>query len=863
VAIGFLVACGPGAAPGEQAAPQPLVASSTSAIRTASDFVRRLPESSTTVTSADGARLVHVSGFSFDTGLPRAEDAAAAFLAGHGAAFGVTDRHALALVGEPPAGPVAAVHVGRSIDGLPVFGGDLVVGVAAGKVFQVNAADVPPAISGSHAILPELADQAARAAIRGGSTSSAPARVVAGWRPFLDAVRAVYRVDLVTAQPPGDWRLWVDGVTGTVLFREDLRFRASAPGKVYEVSPVETSAKLCPLSGGRYTRCASPVAVTFDHLDAATSLVGSQTGVWNCMGGGVPGTSDAVTTACAAVAPVAGSFDFPPDGTGVSLTDDFAAAMAYEHLDRHVSFFKALDPSLPGNAQNPASRAINGSLPALVNVTNQGPLDNAFFSGALDAMVFGQGTSVDFAYDATVMYHEFTHGVVHAWGGFDPNVDAMGGLDEPGAVNEGTADAMAASETGRSAIGAFIGPSMGATPVLRNMADPGATRTCRGNGARVTRFGLAGVVNGLDGEVHDDGEIWNGFYWEIFQGLKAKGWKGCSGSCDAAPAIQYAALKLGAGTFPTFATYWANMKSAATALFADHPEVSSYLDCVGKRRGMDQCDRTAPLYRGETKLQYVRLRYSPFQISFTADASGTATLDLCSGWGTSTTIHARKGQPVALSGLDPVTLAATVTADTTLTMAQPCSSGSLTLHVAPGGAGTWYLLFDSPSGLVGASPGYDIFKVSLSGTGVAARPAATAVPTCIAPAAPAPLAISPATATVKPNGSRKFTASGGSGAGYAWSLQASPSGGTIEASTGMYTAGATVDVTDVVMVTDSASGTATVNVAVKVGTTGGGGDGGGSSGGCASGQGLGALSLLIAATGLARRRRGGPAERQG
>jgi hypothetical protein len=570
-----------------------------------------------------------------------------------------------------------------------------------------------------------------------------------------------------------------------------------------------------------------------------------------------------VTTACSPVAPVSGSFDFPADGTGLSQTDDFAAAMAYYHLDRHVDLFKALDPALPGSAQSPPSLALNGSLPALVNVKDQGqPLDNAYFSGALDAMVFGQGTGADFAYDATVMYHEFTHGVVHAWGGFEPNIDALGGLDEPGAVNEGTADAMAASQTGRSAIGAYIGPVLSGTAVLRDMADPGATRTCKGNGALVTQLGAANVVNGLDGEVHDDGEIWNGFFWEVYQGLKSGGWKGCGGACDAGPAIQYAALQLGGGTHPTFASSWANMKAAATALFPTHPEVATYVECVAKRRALDRCDRTVPVYRGESKVQFVRLRFSPFQLSFTPDASATGSIALCSLRGTATTIHLRRGAPVAITALDPQTLDATVTSDVTFTMAQACQSGTFTLTFDATDAGTWYLMFDSPTALVGGNPGSDVFKITVSGAGVAARPAATAPATCTPPTAavvPGALTISPGVATVAPGASRTFTASGGSGAGYSWSFQTNASGGSIGASTGLYTAGSTGGVTDVVTVTDSASAVAVASVTVTAAPApapapapaGGGGGGGG----CATGEGASALSVLLAAAVLARRRR--------
>ena len=81
----------------------------------------------------------------------------------------------------------------------------------------------------------------------------------------------------------------------------------------------------------------------------------------------------------------------------------------------------------------------------------------------------------------------------------------------------------------------------------------------------------------------------------------------------------------------------------------------------------------------------------------------------------------------------------------------------------------------------------------------------------------ASLAVTPMTVTVAPLGSQAFAASGGSGAGYAWSMAAAPSGGKISSS-GVYTAGPTPNVTDQVQVTDSAFDvvTATVNVSAAL-----------------------------------------------
>jgi Zn-dependent metalloprotease len=710
-----------------------LAVSVPSPVQTAADFSRANPESRV-IAGADGNQVVHASGFSFDTGAAHPADAAARFLTRYGSALGVTERQKLRVRSPGDSGEVGAVRVERSIDGMPVFGGDLVLGVSRGSVFLVNTTDVPPNVAGSHQIGEDRARAIALASVGGGARGTSQVSVAAGWRPFGASLRAVYRVDFAAQEPAGDWRVFVDGESGATLFVENRRVHAAAPGKVFEVSPAESASGFCPLAGnGGHASCESPVNVTLDHLVTGQDLTGTQTSVQNCRGANAPTDAAHVAGACAAVDAASGRFDFPVDATGTSRDDDFAAAMAYYHVDRHVSFFKGLDPALPGNAQTPPSLALNGSLPSLVNVMRDGaPFENAAYSPLLDAMLFGQGAMADFAYDATVMYHELTHGVVSAWGGFDTGVDALGGLDEPSAVNEGTADAMAVAETGRSAIGAYLAAASG-NSALRDISDPSASRTCQGDGTTGTVFGVSGVVQGLDGEVHDDGRIWSGLFWEVFEGLRAAGVKGCGGACEAAPAIQYLALRLAAGTSPKLGDYWQTMKAAASSLFPAQPEVATYVDCVAKRRKLDQCDRTVPVYAGETRLQFVRLRYSPFQLAVTN--SGDGEVDFCSLHGFPTTIHARKGQPVQLTGLDPRTLNATVASDRQFTMSQACDEGSFPVHLESGAQGTWYFLFDAPAALVGSDPGFDLFKATVGTSGVAVRPAGAPPGTCTPPSA--------------------------------------------------------------------------------------------------------------------------------
>lgn len=81
------------------------------------------------------------------------------------------------------------------------------------------------------------------------------------------------------------------------------------------------------------------------------------------------------------------------------------------------------------------------------------------------------------------------------------------------------------------------------------------------------------------------------------------------------------------------------------------------------------------------------------------------------------------------------------------------------------------------------------------------------------------LAISPARVIVRPGGQVTFVASGGSGAGYAFSFATggNKSGGTLDSATGAYVAGARTIVTDKIVVTDSAS--ATASAAVDIAST--------------------------------------------
>ncbi len=81
-----------------------------------------------------------------------------------------------------------------------------------------------------------------------------------------------------------------------------------------------------------------------------------------------------------------------------------------------------------------------------------------------------------------------------------------------------------------------------------------------------------------------------------------------------------------------------------------------------------------------------------------------------------------------------------------------------------------------------------------------------------------PLTIAPTTATVSPLGSHTFVGSGGRGT-RTYSLFVNNSGGSVNSSTGVYTAGSTPDCSDTVRVSDTFSGTADAVVTVGPGVS--------------------------------------------
>jgi hypothetical protein len=112
------------------------------------------------------------------------------------------------------------------------------------------------------------------------------------------------------------------------------------------------------------------------------------------------------------------------------------------------------------------------------------------------AIVFGQGERVDFSYDASVIYHEFTHAMIGEMRFNGAFLDMFGLNNTPGAINEGLADYFATSLMDDAVVGRYGLAAFGPLQV-RDLA---IKRACPAH---------------LTTAIHDDGKIIGSAMWSI------------------------------------------------------------------------------------------------------------------------------------------------------------------------------------------------------------------------------------------------------------------------------------------------------------------------------------------------------------
>jgi len=317
--------------------------------------------------------------------------------------------------------------------------------------------------------------------------------------------RLSYRVfRVVERDPPEVERVFVDARTGRVYRREPMVWHAAPKGKVFLENPVETPGLEEVVLPHLAPSEENPILAS-DDVVALSCMAPSE-----CRQDPQGGTySYSCNFDFNAKADEDGNFfyDFETDTAG---EDCLAEVSAYYHLTRAFDGVRALTGM---------EQVVNNGIVAIANYRESAspdvceeekfvgpkgltPYDNAAFVpggfGLFDfphnAVLIGQGTNIDYAYDGDVLIHEFGHGYHHT---VAPEL-SRGFLDErglnptPGGLMEGYADLVTLALTNDPEIGEYAG---GDKPI--RVLD---------NGARCPEH--------LTGEMHIDSEIFTGAVFE-------------------------------------------------------------------------------------------------------------------------------------------------------------------------------------------------------------------------------------------------------------------------------------------------------------------------------------------------------------
>jgi len=263
--------------------------------------------------------------------------------------------------------------------------------------------------------------------------------------------------------------------------------------------------------------------VTLAHpSDPDGHLAGDFAAVSNCLqqdgGGGLTYGGYPIGNVCVESATATRDADqsylsIVPPADDSDVQDKFAELMMYYHVNQIHDFYQ--DGFGLALTHNPITAVVNVTFNGTVNVGNgigwQGFPNSAFMPAealaaygfpplADGAIIFGQYDATDFSYDASVIYHEYTHAMVGTTRLSGVLVDTFGLDNLPGAMNEGFADYFSCSRRNNPIIGAYALTFAGDSYVR----DLSQSRKC---------------PDDLTSEVHADGKIIGSCMWEIRNAL--------------------------------------------------------------------------------------------------------------------------------------------------------------------------------------------------------------------------------------------------------------------------------------------------------------------------------------------------------
>jgi Zn-dependent metalloprotease len=289
--------------------------------------------------------------------------------------------------------------------------------------------------------------------------------------PVAGVPTLAWKVLIKAVEPAREYKVYVDAETGKVLDIFDLLKYVVGIGKVFNPNPV-VSLSDTTLKDISTIPAAAYVEMELKDLDNTGLLEGPFVSTRR-----TPNRVQAANE----------KFLFARDKRA------FKEVMVYYHIDTVQRYIQTL------GFNNVSNRAIE------VNIDGTSS-DNSFYSPMTKSLTFGTG-GVDDAEDADIILHEYGHAIQ------DNQVPGFGPSGESRAMGEGFGDYLAASFFA-DLKGAPLKPCVGSwDAVSYSSTNPPCLR-------RVDSHKK--YPDDLEGEEHDDGEIWSACLWELRTAIGAK-----------------------------------------------------------------------------------------------------------------------------------------------------------------------------------------------------------------------------------------------------------------------------------------------------------------------------------------------------
>ncbi len=310
------------------------------------------------------------------------------------------------------------------------------------------------------------------------------------WFPVNTGLSLTWQVIITMPNFTGQYRTLVDSGTGEVVYNAQLTHFVAAQGNVYSMNGAEPREMITfPPTWSSYgltvpadLQSTPPV----DWIDTNSTIGNSVNAQLGDSGPSLQGASQD------------GKIVFnPTDPTGDDqkvlnifyyscFMHDYCYLLGFRESDgcyQSNNFGKSTITSHPIDA-----RAYEGPVQATANLSF--PTD-----GSSPIMHMGLVTGVNrhTAFDATVVFHEYTHGVTHKLVGGNMNNQALEGEQSAG-MSEGWSDYVACTITGSTVVGAWV------------VNKPGGIRGYPYDSNFPDNFGALGT--GRYTEMHNIGEIW-------------------------------------------------------------------------------------------------------------------------------------------------------------------------------------------------------------------------------------------------------------------------------------------------------------------------------------------------------------------